>query len=143
MKKIAIFVVIGLVGGTSLWGQERYPKFYEAGARINFVPEVNVYVISETQFNKTLETKALLDNCEQRLDVLKQKIVQQDSIIELYRAKESNWDSTLAHTRRNLELSMDQSQVYAKELAKQKVCKKRLVGIAGLEALALILVIAF
>lgn len=142
MKKIAIFVLIGLVMTGPLWGQERYPKFYEAGARINFVPDVNVYIISEPQFNKTLETKALLDNCEQRLDILKVKIAQQDSIIALYRAREANYDSTLTHTRRNLERAMDESEVCQKELAKQKVCKKRLAGVAGLEALALILIIA-
>ncbi|MDZ7264719.1 MAG: hypothetical protein ONB16_09055 [candidate division KSB1 bacterium] len=142
MKKMVIFILLGLMGIGPLWGQERYPKFYETGARINFVPDVNVYVISETQFNKTLETKALLDNCEQRLDVLKMKVAQQDSIIALYRAKEANYDSTLTHTRRNLDLTMGESEACQKELAKQKVCKKRLAGIAGLEALVLILVIA-
>jgi len=142
MKKLTcLILVVLMISGISV-AQEQYPKFYQAGARINIVPDVNVYLITEKQFDKTLSINEQYKNCEQRIELLQLKISQQDSIITLYQAKASNFDSTLTHTRRELNLSTDESQSCQKELAKQKVCKKRIIGVAGLEAVILLLVIA-
>lgn len=142
MKNLTCLILVVLMISGIAGAQEQYPKFYQAGARINVVPEVNVYLITEKQFDKTLSVNEQYKNCEQRIELLKIKISQQDSIITLHQAKASNYDSTLTHTRGALNLSMDESQSCQKELAKQKICKKRLLGIAGLEAVILILVIA-
>ncbi|MCU0645524.1 MAG: hypothetical protein MUC94_14870 [bacterium] len=140
MKSMIYFLTLIVILSGIASGQDQYPKFYNSGVKIEHTPQVNVYLISETQFNKTLTTGELLKNCEQRVDLLLLKIAQQDSIIDLYQAKEANYDSTLTHTTAKLDRCFDESQSCQKELAKQKSCKKTLMGIAGLEAIVLVLV---
>lgn len=140
MKSIICCLTLVLVLSSVAWGQDQYPKFYATGVKIEHTPQVNVYLISETQFDKTLATSEFLKNCEQRVDLLLLKIAQQDSIISRYRAKEANYDSTLTHTAARLDQCFDESQTCQKELIKQKSCKKTLMGIAGLEAIVILLV---
>ncbi len=128
---------------TAAIGQDLYPKFYEAGNRINFVPEKNVYIITETQLDSCLKVNALYLNCEKRVDLLQMKTSQQDSVIKLLRLKELNFDSTLAHTSQKLSQCTDESQKCQKDLAKQKFYKKLLLGISGAEAALLILLLVF
>lgn len=140
MKSMICFLSLLIILSGIGFAQDQYPKFYRAGVKIEYTPQVNVYIISETQFDKTLTTGELLKNCEQRVELLLSKIAQQDSIISLYQAKEANYDSTLSHTTNKLDRCFDESQSCQKELAKQKSCKKTLMGIAGLEAIVLLLV---
>ncbi|MCI0495264.1 hypothetical protein L0Z72_09685 [candidate division KSB1 bacterium] len=140
MKNTIYFLTLVVVLSGIASGQDQYPKFYNSGVKIEHTPQVNVYIISETQFDKTLATSELLKNCDQRIELLLMKIAQQDSIIDLYQAKEANYDSTLTHTTAKLDQCFDESQSCQKELAKQKSCKKTLMGIAGLEAIVLLLV---
>lgn len=140
MKNTIYFLTLVVVLSGIASGQDQYPKFYNSGVKIEHTPRVNVYIISETQFDKTLATSELLKNCDQRIELLLMKIAQQDSIIDLYQAKEANYDSTLTHTTAKLDQCFDESQSCQKELAKQKSCKKTLMGIAGLEAIVLLLV---
>lgn len=140
MKSMIYFLTLIVILSGIASGQDQYPKFYSSGVKIEHTPQVNVYIISETQFDKTLATSELLKNCDQRIELLLMKIAQQDSMIELYQAKEANYDSTLTHTTAKLDRCFDESQSCQKELAKQKSCKKTLMGIAGLEAIVLLLV---
>lgn len=140
MKRMIYFLILLIFLSGIAFGQDQYPKFHRSGAKIEHTPQVNVYIISETQFDRTLATGELLKNCEQRVQILLTKVAQQDSIIKLYLAKEANYDSTLTHTTDKLDQCFDESQSCQKELAKQKSCKKTLMGIAGLEAIVLLLV---
>lgn len=141
MRKMIWFLILLIIFSGPALGQDQYPKFHRSGVKIDHTPQVNVYIISETQFDKTLATGELLKNCEQRVALLQLRIEQQDSMIELYKAKEANYDSTLTHTTGTLDQLFDEAQACQKELAKQKFCKKTLMGIAGLEAIVLLLVI--
>jgi uncharacterized coiled-coil protein SlyX len=141
--RTSIFIVLLfiIITGT-LFAQEQYPKLYQAGTKIEHMPGVNVYIISETQFNNTLRINELYKNCEKRIELLQTKIAQQDSLINLLREKEQNFQTTLDHTSEKLSQCTDESQACQKDLVKQKTHKKALLGIAGLEALVLILVLA-
>ena len=141
MKTIlAILLFLIVVTGT-LFSQEQYPISFQAGAKIEHTPTVNVYIISETQFDRTLQVNELYKNCEKRIELLQQKIAHQDSIISLLREKEQNFQTTLDHTSAKLDRCTDESQASQKDLAKQKSHKKTLLGVAGLEAIPLILVL--
>ncbi len=142
MKKIIYLIPICLLISGTILAQEEYPKFYQAGTKIELVPDVNVYLISESQFDKSLTISELYKNSEKRIELLKLKVAQQDSMIKLGEAKAVNFDSTLTHTKQKLDQCTDESQSCQKELARQTSCKKKLIGLAGLEAVILLLVIA-
>lgn len=142
MKSIAFLLLFCLFFSISSFAQAQYPIFYQAGTKIEHKPVVNVYIISETQLDSSLKINELYKNSEQRIELLKLKITQQDSIIKLNKAIAANFDSTLTHTQLKLAQCTDESQVCQRELVKQKSCKKKLMGIAGLEAIILLLVIA-
>lgn len=135
-----VFLLLILIGNS--FSQELYPKFYEAGKKIDFTPGKNVYVITESQLDSCLKINALYKNCEQRIALLRFKIEQQDSMMKLLRLKEVNFDSTLAHTSQKLNQCTDEAEGCQKDLVKQKSCKKILMGLSGLEAVVLILVLA-
>lgn len=140
IRTVSLFIL--MQWSVMAFSQELYPKFYEAGNRINFVPEKNVYIITETQLDSCLKVNALYLNCEKRIGLLQLRTSHQDSVIKLLRFKEQNFDSTLAHTNQKLSQCTDESQACQKDLAKQKFYKKVLLGISGLEAMLLILVLA-
>jgi len=142
MKTTACFFLVFLILIGNSLAQELYPKFYEAGRKIDFTPGKNVYIITESQLDSCLKINALYKNCEQRIDLLQLKITQQDSMMKLLRMKEANFDSTLAHTSQKLDRCTDEAEVCQKDLVKQKSCKKILLGVSGLEAIVLILVLA-
>jgi len=138
---VCLFLVYIILTGISS-AQDQYPKFHQAGTKIEFTPDKNVYIITETQFDNSLTINELYKNSENRIKLLQQKIAHQDSIINLLRMKEANFDSTLIHTSQKLDKCTDEAEVCQKNLVKQKTCKKTLMGIAGLEAIVLILVLA-
>lgn len=142
MRTLIFLILLSIIVSGTLFAQDQYPKFHQAGTKIEHTPQVNVYIISETQFNNTLRTNELYKNCEKRIELLQTKIAKQDSIINLLREKEQNFQTTLDHTSEKLEQCTDESQACQKDLIKQKTCKKTLLGIAGLEAIVLILVLA-
>jgi len=142
MRVLIFIVLLSVIISGTLFAQEEYPKFYQAGKKIEHTPGVNVYIISENQFNNTLKTSELYKNCEERIGILQTKIAQQDSIISLLREKEDNFKTTLDHTSEKLNQCTDESQACQKDLVKQKAYKKTFLGIAGLEAVALILILA-
>ncbi len=132
------FILLFLTIGTS-FAQTQYPIFVEKGKSIEMVPDVNVYIISETQFENTLTTNELYKNCEKRIQLLKIKITQQDSIIKLHEAKEANFATTLEHTAQNLEKTTDELEQARKEEAKCNHKKKFLWGAVTLEAVIILI----
>ena len=142
MKTILGSILIGMILTGNLFAQQNYPIFFEAGSKIDMTPVKNVYIITETQLDSCLKINELYKICEKRVDLLKLKIAQQDSIIKLLRKKEANLDSTLNHTSKKLDNCTDQAQSCEKKLVKQAWHKKLLLGVAGLETLILVLLAA-
>jgi len=142
MRTIGFIIILSIIISGTLFAQEKYPKLCKAGAKIEHTPEENVYIISETQFNNTLTINELYKNCEKRIKLLQTKIAGQDSIISRMGEKEDNFKTTLDHTKQELDQCTDESQNCQKDLVKQKSHKKLFMGIAGVEALVLILVLA-
>lgn len=139
MRKTACLILIFLTISGTLFAQEQYPKHFQAGTKIEIIPDVNVYLISESQFDNSLKINELYKSSEQRIKLLQLKIAHQDSIINLLRTKEANFDSTIARTKQNLDLCTNESESYKKELAKEKDIKKKLIGLAGLEAIIILI----
>lgn len=141
--KLIVYLMLVLIipAGISL-AQDQYPKYYEAGTKIELTPQKNVYIITETQLDSCLKINELFKNCEQRIELLKLKIAGKDSIITLLRKKEFNFDSTLTSTRQKLDNITDEAEKCQKNLVKQNWYKKTFIGIAGLEAIALLLILA-
>ncbi|MFZ5517666.1 MAG: hypothetical protein ACOY90_13545 [Candidatus Zhuqueibacterota bacterium] len=127
---IILFIVLSF-GAT--FAQTQYPLFFEQGAKIDYVPDVNVYIISESQFKNTLTVNELYKNCEKRVELLLFKIAKQDSIIKLHEAKEANYDSTLSHTKQNLDKTTDELQQARKQEVLCQHTKKYFWGAIALE----------
>jgi uncharacterized coiled-coil protein SlyX len=141
MKTITGLIIVFIILAGNLFAQERYPIFFEAGSKIELRPAKNIYIIAESQLDSCLKINELYKNCEKRIDLLKLKITQQDSIIKLLHNKEANLDSTLNHTSQKLDNCTDEAETCEKKLVKQTWYKKTLLGVAGLEALVLILLL--
>jgi len=139
MRTIVLLLLILLILSATAFAQDQYPKFFRAGQKIETTPDKNVYIITETQFDNSLTINELYKNGEKRIALLQTKIAMQDSIINLLRQKEANFDSTLAHTRTKLDQCTDEAQVCQKDLATQNSRKKMFMGLAGLEAIIILI----
>ena len=137
-SSLIIVLLLFLTIGTN-FAQARFPIFFEGGTKIEMVPDVNVYIISETQFKNTITTNELYKNCEKRIQLLQLKIAQQDSLIKLREAKEENFVTTLDHTKQNLDKTTDELEHALKQEAKCDFNKKFLWGAVTLEAVIILI----
>lgn len=139
MKSLLTFTLLFILVVGSGFAQTQYPIFIEKGKKIDMTPDVNVYVISETQFKNTLTTNELYKNCEKRIELLQFKIARQDSLIKLHEAKGANFETTLAHTTQKLNQTTDELEQAKKQEAKCEHKKKFLWGAVTLEAVVILI----